>query len=168
MKSINRISATALLLAASTTFSPSAWSLGLGDATVESYLDEPLKVSIDLISKESDDLTSVIASLASADDYQLIGANRESVSVPISFTVEDMDGDAYISATSLLPVSDPVLRLIVEVNWSSGRMLREYTLFLDPPSVRAAAPAPRMESPTAAPSPAASRPISSRRAGTRW
>lgn len=151
MKSINRISATAFLLAASATFSPSAWSLGLGDAKVESYLDEPLKVSIDLISQASDDLASVSAQLASAADYELIGANRESISVPISFTVEDMDGDAYISASSALPVTTPVVRLIVEINWSSGRMLREYTLFLDPPAVRAPAPAPRMQAAEPAP-----------------
>jgi len=141
----NRISASALLAAASLAFSPAAWSLGLGDATVESFLNQPLKARIDLISQASDDLASVTARLASADDYALIGASRESVSVPVRFSVEDIEGDAYILATSDLPVGDPVLRLIVEVNWSSGRMLREYTLFLDPPAVPAAAPAPRID-----------------------
>jgi pilus assembly protein FimV len=38
-----------------------------------------------------------------------------------------------------------VVRLIVEVNWTNGRMLREYTLFLDPPTVSQKAPAPRIE-----------------------
>ena len=141
----NRISAAAMMAAASLTFSTSAWSLGLGDAKVESYLNQPLKVRIDLISQASDDLESVTARLASADDYELIGASRDAVSVPLRFSVEDIDGDAYISATSNLPVGDPVLRLIVEVNWSSGRMLREYTLFLDPPAVPEAAPAPRID-----------------------
>ncbi len=141
----NRISASALLAAASLAFSPAAWSLGLGDAQVESFLNQPLKARIDLITQASDDLASVTARLASADDYALIGASRESVSVPVRFTVEDIEGDAYILATSDLPVGDPVLRLIVEVNWSSGRMLREYTLFLDPPAVPAAAPPPRID-----------------------
>jgi len=102
-------------------------------------------VRIDLISQESDDLQSVTAKLASADDYELIGASREAIPVPVSFSIEDIDGDAYIRASSNLPIASPVVRLIVEVNWSSGRMLREYTLFLDPPTIPAAAPAPRIE-----------------------
>jgi pilus assembly protein FimV len=142
MNSNNRISASVMLMAASLAFSPSAWSLGLGEAKVESYLNQPLKARIDLISQASDDLASVTAGLASAADYELIGANIEGVPVPLRFTVEDLEGDAYIAATSSLPINEPVLRLIVEVNWSSGRLLREYTLFLDPPAVAEAAPAP--------------------------
>ena len=134
-----RLCAAAVFAAASLTFSPAAWPLGLGDATVESYLNQPLQARIDLISQASDDLDTVSARLASAADYELIGANREAVSVPIRFSIEDIDGDAYILATSTLPIVDPVLRLIVEVNWASGRMLREYTLFLDPPTIPAAA-----------------------------
>ena len=147
MNTIKRIGAKALLLAISLALSPAVWALGLGDASVQSYLDQPLRVKIDLISSEADDLSSVSAKLASAGDYELIGASLESVPVPISFTVEDIEGDAYLMAFSELPISSPVLRLIVEVNWASGRMLREYTLFLDPPAVPAAAPAPRMETP---------------------
>jgi pilus assembly protein FimV len=96
----------------------------------------------------------VTAQLAAAD-YELIGASREAVSVPIRFSIEDIDGDAYILATSNLPISEPVLRLIVEVSWSSGRMLREYTLFLDPPAVPEPAPAPRIDQRTTAAAPAA-------------
>ena len=147
MNTIKRIGAKALLLAMFLAISPGALALGLGDASVQSYLDQPLRVKIDLISSEADDLSSVSAKLASAGDYELIGASLESVPVPISFTVEDIEGDAYLMAFSELPISSPVLRLIVEVNWASGRMLREYTLFLDPPAVPAAAPAPRMETP---------------------
>ena len=141
-----RLSAAAVFAAVNLLLSPAAWPLGLGDAAVDSYLNQPLQARIDLISQASDDLGSVSARLASAEDYELIGASREAVSVPIRFTIEDVDGDAYILATSTLPIIDPVVRLIVEVNWASGRMLREYTLFLDPPTVPAAAPAlPRID-----------------------
>jgi pilus assembly protein FimV len=164
MSSNNRcktsVCASAVLAVASLGFSPASWALGLGDARVESYLNQPLQVRIDLISQASDDLTSVTARLASAADYELIGASREAVAVPIGFSIEDIDGDAYILATSNLPISEPVLRLIVEVSWSSGRMLREYTLFLDPPAVPEPAPAPRIDQrqPAAAPAAAAVQP----------
>ncbi|MGH8035171.1 MAG: type IV pilus assembly protein FimV, partial [Lysobacterales bacterium] len=56
-----------------------------------------------------------------------------------------------ILVTSVLPVKDPVLRLIVEVNWPSGRMLREYTLFLDPPTFAEPAPSPVIDQRTKPP-----------------
>ena len=72
MNTIKRIGAKALLLAMFLAISPGALALGLGDASVQSYLDQPLRVKIDLISSEADDLSSVSAKLASAGDYELI------------------------------------------------------------------------------------------------
>ena len=139
-------------------FSHAAWALGLGEAKVESFLGESLEVNIALITQPSDDLASVTAGLASAGDYELIGASRDDISVPLRFSVEDRDGNAYIAVRSREVVKNPVVRLILEVNWTSGRMLREYTLFLDPPTIPQSAPAPRIEaeSTTAPPPPAES------------
>lgn len=121
-----------------------AWPLGLGDARVESFIGQPLEMRIALLTAPGDYLESVSARLASAEDFALIGASQSSISVPLRFTVlEGDDGSgATILVTSRLPLNDPVLRLVVEVNWSSGRLLREYTVFLDPPTVPARAPAP--------------------------
>lgn len=153
MDHVSKISRKAWWAVASLVVSSQAYALGLGDAEVRSYLNQPLIARIDLLSNESDDLSSVTAKLASAADYELIGASMESVSVPLSFSIEDIDGDAYILATSDLPMTSPIVRLIVEVDWSSGRMLREYTLFLDPASIASTAPAPQVS--TRAPDPVA-------------
>jgi pilus assembly protein FimV len=137
---------TRIILGASLlAFSQIAWSLGLGEAKVESFLGQPLEVKIELITQASDDLASVSARLASAADYELIGASRDDVSVPLQFSVENPDGNAYIAVHSKLDINNPVLRLILEVNWPNGRMLREYTLFLDPSTFSQPAPAPRIE-----------------------
>jgi pilus assembly protein FimV len=137
---------TRIILGASLlAFSQIAWSLGLGEAKVESFLGQPLDVKIELITQASDDLASVSARLASAADYELIGASRDDVSVPLQFSVENPDGNAYIAVHSKLDINNPVLRLILEVNWPNGRMLREYTLFLDPSTFSQPAPAPRIE-----------------------
>ena len=136
------VGALCALLAALLMCSPAAWALGLGNASVQSYLNEPLRAQIEMIVREGDDLSTMTASLASVDDFALIGANREAISVPLRFAIEQTTTGAVISVTSTLPVKDPVIRLIVEVNWASGRMLREYTLFLDPPVFSAPAPAP--------------------------
>ncbi|MGD8346629.1 MAG: FimV/HubP family polar landmark protein [Lysobacterales bacterium] len=142
MKYTSRISATALMAAAGLLSSPAALALGLGDVTVESYIGQPLKARIELLTRESDDLASVSARLGSAEDYELIGASLDDIAVPVRFSVEEVNGDAFLQASSRLPVSSPVVRLIVEVNWASGRMLREYTIFLDPPTVSDTAPPP--------------------------
>lgn len=121
-----------------------AWPLGLGDARVESFIGQPLEMRIALLTAPTDDLESVSARLASAEDFALIGASRAAISGALRFTVLEGDDDtsASILVTSRQPMNDPVLRLVVEVNWSSGRMLREYTVFLDPPTVPSRAPAP--------------------------
>jgi pilus assembly protein FimV len=115
------IAVAAVLLA----FSQAAWSLGLGDATVESFLNQPLAVKIELITQPSDDVGSITARMASASDYELIGASRDDISVPLKFSVESSQGEAFIAVSSTLPLNDPVVRLIVEVDWTNGRMLRE-------------------------------------------
>jgi len=157
MKTIKQVSVAAFLAAASLCFSSSAWSLGLGDVTVESFLNQPLQVRIDLITRETDDATAIRAQLASANDYELIGASRDAIPVPIRFTVEDPEGEPYLLGTSNLPISNPVVRLIVEVNYASGRLLREYTVFLDPPTYAEQAPIPRVNKrknpPVSAPAP---------------
>lgn len=155
MNNRNHFCTNAMLGASMLALSQVAWSLGLGEAKVESFLGQPLEVKIELITGPTDDLTSLTAKLASAADYELIGASRDDVSVPLWFSVEDLDGNAYIAVSSRLDINNPVVRLILEVNWSRGRMLREYTLFLDPPTYSQRAPAPRIEAErTTVPTPA--------------
>lgn len=145
---ITRIRCSTLIVlgAALLAFSSAAWSLGLGDAKVESFLNQPLAVNIELITGSNDALDQISAGLASAEDYELIGASRDDISVPLKFSVEGSQERAFIRVHSDLPVNSPVVRLIVEINWASGRMLREYTLFLDPASFDRPPPAPQPKS----------------------
>ena len=80
-----RIHRSAILTLGAVTlfFSQAVWSLGLGDARVESFLNQPLSASIQLITSESDDTGAVTVGLASAEDYALIGASRDDISVPL-------------------------------------------------------------------------------------
>ena len=143
MKTKTRLSCVLMLGAAMLSFSHAVWSMGLGAARVESFLDQALDARIELITQEGDDLSAIGVSLASADDYELIGASLDDISVPLQFAVQGVQGESYISVRSELPISDPVVRLIIEVKWASGRQLREYTLFLDPATF--SQPAPRAQ-----------------------
>ena len=136
-KQIRWTAATVLSL-----FSPVLFALGLGGATVDSYLGQPLDVRVDLISQSSEELQTITAGLASADDFELLGLSRSAITVPLEFELVTDVAKPYIRITSNLNVSEPVVQVLVEVVWASGRMLREYTLFLDPPTVSSVAPAP--------------------------
>ncbi len=50
-------------------FSPALLALGLGGAVVESYLGQPLDVRVELISQSNEELQSITAGLASAEDF---------------------------------------------------------------------------------------------------
>jgi len=154
MSNTVRFSASTILLVALAAVAPAAMALGLGNISVDSYLNQPLKARIEMIVREGDDIDSVTASLASAEDYAMIGADLNDISVPLGFTVEQTDAGTYIQVSSRLAVTDPILRLIVEINWSSGRMLREYTVFLDPPTNPAPAPSPQVSERASTTSPA--------------
>ncbi|MCW8926643.1 MAG: hypothetical protein OQJ84_10315, partial [Xanthomonadales bacterium] len=132
-------------------FSPALFALGLGGASVESYLDQPLDVRVEVISQSSEELQSVTVGLASADDFEMLGLSRSAITVPLDFELVTDTRQPYIHITSELKVNEPVVQVLVEVVWASGRMLREYTLFLDPPTVSSAAPQPLI---TPAPPPA--------------
>jgi pilus assembly protein FimV len=121
-------------------FSPALFALGLGGAVVESYLGQPLNVRVELISQSSEELQSITTGLASADDFELLGLSRSAITVPLEFVLVTDTDQPYIHITSQLEVNDPVVQVLVEVIWASGRMLREYTLFLDPPTIDSAAP----------------------------
>ena len=144
MKIISRQSLISITMVLLLLFAaPQAFAIGLGDAEVRSYLNQPLLVRIQLLSSSGEELGSVTAGLASADDFEMMGL-RQGISVPLHFDVHADSGNAYIDVSSRLAITDPVVQLVLEVRWSGGRMLREYTMFLDPPTFASQAPQPRV------------------------
>ncbi|MDH4047579.1 MAG: LysM peptidoglycan-binding domain-containing protein [Gammaproteobacteria bacterium] len=113
-----------------------AWALGLGDIRLSSALNEPLKAEIELLSASPDELTNITVQLASADTFERYGIDRPLFLTRIQFTVVRSgraDGN-YINIRSIDPIREPFVTFLVEASWSRGRLLREYTLLLDPPT----------------------------------
>ncbi|HIQ45370.1 MAG TPA: peptigoglycan-binding protein LysM, partial [Pseudomonas oleovorans] len=144
------------IAAASALSSGMAHALGLGEVTLQSSLNQPLVAEIELL--EVRDLASneVIPSLASPEDFVKAGVDRQYFLTDLKFTpVLKPNGKSVIRVTSSKVVREPYLNFLVEVLWPNGRLLREYTLLLDPPlyspqttvaaapKLPAAAPAPR-------------------------
>lgn len=129
---------------------------GLGRLTVQSALGQPLRAEIELVAVQRDEIGSLSARLASAEAFRQARMERAVTLSGLRFEVDQRpDGQPVIKITSAAPINDPFLDLLVELNWNTGRLIREYTLLLDPPAdarPRAeTSPAPAIVAPLAEP-----------------
>jgi pilus assembly protein FimV len=116
-------------------------ALGLGEISLESYLNEPLRAEVDLLNVQGLHEDQIRIRLATSEDFKRMGVDRAYFLTSISFNVEiDDSGRARIVLTSEDPVLEPYLDFIVEARWPSGRLLREYTVLVDPPVFDSAVP----------------------------
>ncbi|MFV8816638.1 FimV family protein [Haliea sp. E17] len=112
----------------------SSFALGLGDIKLDSFLNEPLEASVDLLNTAGLHEDEIHIRLASRDDFDRLGVERAYFLTSIQFDVNiDASGRGTITIKSEEPVLEPYLDFIVEARWPSGRLLREYTVLLDPP-----------------------------------
>ena len=131
---------------------PNAWALGLGPP-VQSALGESLRAEIDVTSLTPEEASNLRVRVAPADSYRAAGVDYNAVLTNTEVTLQRRaDGRPYLRLSSDRPVQEPFVDVILEINWSTGRLVREYTLLFDPPNM-ARAPAPPV--PAAAPSIAA-------------
>jgi pilus assembly protein FimV len=116
-------------------------------------LGQPLRAEIDLNATQ-EELTSMNARLASPEAFRQVGIEYVQGIANIRFDVDKRkDGQSFLRMTTDRPINEPFLDVLVELTWSSGRMVREYTVLLDPPEgLVATQPAP-VAAPTAKPAP---------------
>lgn len=109
-------------------------ALGLGGINVKSGLNEPLVAEIPVILSSPDEREGLNVGLARPEDFANVGLDYSRVSMPLTFEIASgAKGETVIRVTSQTVVREPFLSLLLEVNWAKGRLLREYSLLLDPP-----------------------------------
>jgi pilus assembly protein FimV len=109
---------------------------GLGKLSVTSALGQPLAAEIELFAADKAELDSLSASLASDQAFRDARVDYAPVLTSLRFSVEKKpDGKAVLKVTSSRPVNDPFIDMLVELSWASGRLVREYTMLLDPPGM---------------------------------
>ncbi|MBN9131773.1 MAG: hypothetical protein J0H48_00160 [Nitrosospira multiformis] len=117
----------------------------LGRLTVNSVQGQPFKAEIDLVTVTTEEKSSLNAHLASHDVFRKVNVDYSPLLSTFKTTIETHpDGQPYIRITSPQPVDEPFLNILVELNWASGRLLREYTALL--PLVETGAPSRENES----------------------
>src|SRR5690625_5253995 len=115
-------------------------ALGLGEARVESWLGQPLDVTVGLLDVDRDEAESVRVVPASLADFERLGIPSEALGLGLEVEVDRRATPPQVRVRSRHSANDPIVRLLLDARWSSGRVLREYTLFLDPPTTPSAPP----------------------------
>lgn len=111
-----------------------ATALGLGELTLHSFLNEPLDAEVDLLETSGLDSGQIKIRLAAREDFNRAGVERAYFLTSLKFEVEESeDAPGRLIITSTEDVREPFLNFLIEVRWPSGRILREYTVLLDPP-----------------------------------
>jgi len=119
-----------------------AMALSLGRVTVQSALGEPLRAEIEVPDITAEEAASLKASLALPEAFRAAGLEYNPAMSGLQVTLQRRaDGRSYIRLSSDRVINDPFVDLILEANWATGRIVRDYTLLFDPPSLRRAAPA---------------------------
>ena len=118
-----------------------AQALALGRIVVQSALGEPLRAEIDVPDINAEEAASLRVGLASGEAFRAAGMDFNPALTSIQISLQRRaNGTAFLRLSSTRPVNEPFVDMIVEANWASGRIVRDYTLLLDPPNLRATAP----------------------------
>ncbi|MFL1564861.1 FimV/HubP family polar landmark protein [Pseudomonas sp. O64] len=143
------------IAAASALSSGMAQALQLGEMTLKSKLNQPLSVEIELLDVGGLTASEITPSLASDQAYVDAGVDRQAFLNDLTFTpVVNPSGRSVVRVTSSKPLPDSYVRFLLQVQWPNGRLMRDYSVLLDPakfeqstPAV--SAPAPRLSAPSA-------------------
>lgn len=118
-------------------------ALGLGEIRVDSALNQPLDAQIELTNVRAGELDALQIRLAPPESFSRVGLDRPFILTQLRFAVEnDAAGRPVIKVTTRDEIREPFLNFLVEASWARGRLLREYTVLLDPPVLMPAVVAP--------------------------
>lgn len=111
-----------------------ALALGLGDIRLNSRLNAPLDAEIELLGATSEELSTLKAQLASRETFARYALEWPAFLAGVTVDqVRSNDGRVLLRLRSQDPVTEPFVTMLVEVNWARGRLVREYTVLIDPP-----------------------------------
>lgn len=115
-------------------FSFAAHAVGLGSFKVLSSLGQPLAAEIEVTALGAEEFSQVLARIASPEEYQAARLTYSSLLRQLRISGERRtDGRTFLNITSVAPINEPTLELLVDFNWRGGRLLQRYSVLLDPP-----------------------------------
>jgi pilus assembly protein FimV len=111
-----------------------SFGLGLGDVRLNSPLNAPLDAEIELVNATPEDLATLDAKLATKETFARYGLDWPPFMAGVTVTRDRTASGGYVlRIKSQETVTEPFLTLLIEATWARGRLVREYTVLLDPP-----------------------------------
>ena len=110
-----------------------SWALGLGDLTLNSYLNEPISAQIELMDAGAIDESDLRISLAPDAEFDRFGIARSVYLTQIRFEIETTERGKFVALSAAEPLREPYLEFVVEARWPTGRLLKDYTVLIDLP-----------------------------------
>jgi len=147
-----RVAAAVLLCA-----SFAANAAGLGDLRVLSALGEPLRAEIAIVGLRPIERETLSARIASSEAFRKAGIEFNPALIGVKLSIERLNGKPVILLTTKDRVNEPFIEMLVELEWAAGRVVRDYTVLLDPPTYIPPPPAGAVMGPTT-PAPALAQP----------
>lgn len=129
LKTLSAAVASALLFS-------NAYAAGLGKLTVLSFLGQPLRAEIELSSVSSNEVGALNAKLASSEAFRQANIDFNSALLSLRFAIEQRGERQFVRVTSVQPLNEPFVDMLLELSGPNGRLIREYTFLLDPADLR--------------------------------
>ena len=118
-----------------------AWALALGRVSVQSALGEPLRAEVDIPQMSAAEAESLRAAVASPNVFRNQGMEYSPIANNVRVeVVRRPNGTAVLRLSTAQAVNDPFVDLVIDANWASGSLQRNYTMLLDPPKMQRPAP----------------------------
>lgn len=108
-------------------FSAEIGALAIYQVELKSHLNQPLDARIPLLVAKEAELSSLNVNIKVVTDK-----TYKQRFVTLRYEIKEDEGGHYIKVMSREAIREPVLSFILELNWSEGRLIREYSLLIDP------------------------------------
>lgn len=115
----------------------SVWSfpvlaLDLGRLQVQSAIGEPLRAEIEITEASTEELRSLRAQLGSPNSFRQAGLEYNPSLAGVTASLHGRnDGSFYVALRGQNPVQDTFIDLILEMQWATGRLVKNYALLLN-------------------------------------
>ena len=100
-------------------------ALALSDIELNSFLNQKLDAKIELQAASSSDLDGLKVNLTSS-------FNKNVSSHKLKYELVRGENENFLRITSEDLIREPIVEFQLDINWPDGRVVREYSLLIDP------------------------------------
>ena len=130
-----------LLLLLSLMLAPLSHAASLGSLNLSSNLGEALLAEVEVLLEPQESLSGLQAALASEQAYAKQGIRYQSLYLDLKVELQqNPQGLTVLKLSSSLPINEPYLDVLLQLDWAAGRLQKQYIVLLDPPQLAEAEP----------------------------